>query len=166
MKPFSDYFPVVPGFWPDSGESCPFTIQSCFRFQRYHALIPATAMMVTAIARDAGLAEKPIVRGTAAISPFGPSSEVSFVLIPIKMRVGVTWYLCRKRRVCERYIRRVEFSDGHKHLPGTRHSPGSAALAAGMQRPQTAGRHRRTARNAGVFFIRIHLTGMLVVDPP
>ena len=57
------------------------------------ALIPPAAITMITIARVAGLIEKPIVRGTAAISPFGPSTAVSFVLIPIHIGAGVARYL-------------------------------------------------------------------------
>jgi hypothetical protein len=50
----------------------------------YHAPRPMVAIAMITIASISGLKEKPIVRGTAAISPFGPPRDESFVLIDRK----------------------------------------------------------------------------------
>ena len=77
------------------------------------ALIPPAAITMITIARVAGLIEKPIVRGTAAISPFGPSTAVSFVLIPIHIGAGVARVLSGNRHVCKGDIRHVELGGRH-----------------------------------------------------
>jgi hypothetical protein len=61
---------------------------SGFRFITYHDPTAIAIITMINIASETGSVENPIVRGPAAISPFGPGSEVSDILTLTSIRVG------------------------------------------------------------------------------
>ena len=126
------------------------------------ALIPPAAITMITIARVAGLIEKPIVRGTAAISPFGPSTAVSFVLIPIHIGAGVARYLAG----IVTFAREIFVTLSSAVVTGAFGCPspsGTAAPVADMQRPRTAHEQRTDKEKYRIIFHKNPGSGTLLV---